>query len=63
MARYTPYKVAQQEVPREMIRCDKITNWVFLSLNAIPPVLCGAGYIGYHIANSNGKEDLAKILL
>ena len=57
MARYTPYKVTQQEVPREMIRCDKITNWVFLSLNSVPPVLNGVGYIGYHIANLNGKED------
>ena len=45
MARAAPFKIAQTEVPKSIRICDKITNWVFLSLNAIPPILYGVGYI------------------
>ena len=64
IARHTPYKVAKQEVPREMVKCDKITNWVFLTLNSIPPILFGVSNIGYYIAESNGNSntELAEIL-
>ena len=61
MARQTPYKVAKQEVPREIVRCDNITNWVFLSFNAISPLLYGVGFIVYYAASSAGNEELANI--
>ena len=46
-----------------MIRCDKITNWVFLILNAIPPILSGLGYIGYYSAGANGNMEMSDIFL
>ena len=51
MARKAPFKLAQTEVPRRILICNQITNWVFLSLNAIPPILFGVGLIGYHEAD------------
>ena len=48
MARQLPFKLAKREVPRNIVICDKITNWVFLSLNAIPPILYGIGEIVYY---------------
>ena len=46
ISRQTPFKLANKQVPRRMIICDKITNWVFLSLNCIPPVVTGVAAIG-----------------
>ena len=47
ISRQTPFKLANKKVPRRMIICDKITNWVFLSFNCIPPVLAGVAAIGF----------------
>ena len=46
MACEAPFKLAQTEVPRRILICNKITNWIFLSLNAIPPILFGVLFIG-----------------
>ena len=51
MACEAPFKLAQKEVPRRILICNKITNWIFFSLNAIPPVLWGVGAIGYYEAD------------
>ena len=63
MSRQTPFKAAKQEMPRGMIRCYKVTNWVFLILNAIPPILSGVGYIGYYSAGTNGNMEMSNIFL
>ena len=51
MACEAPFKLSQTEVPRLILICNKITNWVVLSLNAIPPILYAVGYIGYFEAD------------
>ena len=53
MARQTPFKLAKREVPKNIVICDQITNWVFLILNSIPPVLYGVGSISYFEAYEN----------
>ena len=58
MARQVPFKLANREVLKNIVICDKITNWVFFSLNFIPPILYGVGVIGYYEAVSNGNEKL-----
>ena len=59
MSRLKPYKIAKQEVPKRIIRCDKITNWVFLSINAIPPILYGVSEFGREAAGSNDQLELS----
>jgi hypothetical protein len=63
MSRQSSYKIAKQEVPQRILKHDRITNWVFLTLNTLPPILLGVGYIGYHIANTNNHADFGKKLL
>ena len=46
MACKAPFKLAQTEVPRRIFICNKITNLVFLTLNAIPLILYVVGEIG-----------------
>ena len=58
MARQVPFKLAKREVPRNVVLCDQITNWVFLSLNAIPPIIFGVTYIGLYEAYRNGNIQL-----
>ena len=41
IARQVPFKLAKREVPRNVLICDRITNWVFLTLNSIPPIVFG----------------------
>jgi hypothetical protein len=53
MAIQAPFKLAQTEVPRRTVVCNKIANWVFLGLNAIPPILYGVGYISYYETTSS----------
>ena len=53
-------KLVNIKVPRFIVICDNITNWIFLSLNSIPPILYGVGAIGYYQARSNGNTELAK---
>ena len=48
MSRQAPHKLSQKEVPRGIVVCDEIINWVFLSLNALPPVLYFVGVIGFY---------------
>ena len=48
MSSQTPFKLAKREVPKSIERCDQITNCVFLSLNCIPPILFGIGYVVYY---------------
>ena len=50
MSRQTTFKIAKQEVPKGIVRCDKITNWVFLSIIAIPPILYGVSEFGREAA-------------
>jgi hypothetical protein len=52
MSRQAPYKLSQKEVPKSIVECDKITNWVLLSLNVIPPILFFAGYVGPYFASN-----------
>ena len=59
MSRQTPYKIAKQEVPTGIVRRDKITNWIFLSTNAIPPILFGVSECGRFTAGSNGHMKLS----
>ena len=59
MSRQTPYKIAKQEVPTGIVRCDRITNWVFLSINAIPPILYGVSEFGREAAGSNDQLELS----
>ena len=63
MSRQSSYKIAKQEVPQRILKHDQITNWVFLTLNTLPPILNGVGYIGYDIINLNNHADLGKKLL
>ena len=49
ISRQTPFKLANKEVPRRMIICDKITNWVFLFLNCITPIFTAVAAIGIEI--------------
>ena len=41
-----PYKLEKKEVPKKIIRCENITDKIFLSLNFIAPMLFGIGLIG-----------------
>ena len=50
MSRQLPFKLARREVPRNVFICDKITNWILLSFNSIPPILYGVGAIGKYSA-------------
>ena len=59
MSRQLPLKLAGAKVPRFVIICDQITNWIFLSLNSIPPIFFGVAAIGVLQASSNGKMKLA----
>ncbi len=63
MSRQSSYKIAKQEVPQRILKHDRITNWVFLTLNTLPPILYGVVFIGYNIVNSNNHADLSKKLL
>jgi hypothetical protein len=63
MSRQSSYKIAKQEVPQRILKHDRITNWVFLTLNTLPSILYGVGFIGFHIANSNNYADSGKKLL
>ena len=45
VSRQMPFKLANEEVPKKMIKCQKITNWIFLTLNCIAPMLFGIGAI------------------
>ena len=58
MACEAPFKLAQTEVTRRILICNKITNWVILSLNAIPSILYGVGCICGFKALSNGNITL-----
>ena len=46
MSRQLPLKLVNIKVPRFIVICDNITNWIFLSLNSIPPILTGVAGIG-----------------
>ena len=59
MSRQLPLKLVNIKVPRIIVICDNITNWIFLSLNSIPPILYGVGVIGLFQALSNGNTELA----
>ena len=48
LSRQAPHKLAQKEVPRSTVLCDKIINCFFLSLNVLPPILLGVGFIGFY---------------
>ena len=50
MARQTPFKLDNKEVPKSIVKSDKIINWVFLCLNSVPPTFYGAGIIGFFVA-------------
>ena len=58
MARVFPFKLSKREVPRGIVICNKITNWIFFSFNAIPPIIFGIGEIGVNEARSNGNMKL-----
>ena len=58
MARQVPFKLTKREVTRNIVICDKITNWVFLSLNSIPTILFFVGEIFYHESIANGNKKL-----
>ena len=60
MSRQLPLKLVNIKVPRFIVICDNITNWIFLSLNSIPPILYGVGFIGYFQADSNGNTEVVK---
>ena len=45
MSRQSSYKISKQEVPQRLLKHDRIINWVFLTLNTLPPILYGVGYI------------------
>ena len=62
MSRQSPYKIAKKEVPQRILKHDQITNWVFLTLNTLPPILYEVGFTGYLIANSNNHADLSNKL-
>ena len=47
MSRQLPCKLAKVEVPKRIVLCDKITNWIFLTLNAIPPIVYGVSSVGF----------------
>ena len=47
ISRQTEYKLANKKVPRKIIMCDKVTNWIFLILNGIAPILNGFGWVSY----------------
>ena len=47
MSRQLPCKLAKVEVPKRIVWCDKITNWIFLTLNAIAPIVYGVSSICY----------------
>ena len=47
IAQQTPFKFANEKVPRRIVICDKITNWVFLAFNSITPILFGVGMVAY----------------
>ena len=55
MARQVPFKLANREVPKNIVICDKITNWVFFSLNFIPTILYGIGGVASYPAAANGN--------
>ena len=44
ISRQAPFKLIHTEVPRRIVVCDQITNWVFLSLNSITAVLYAITY-------------------
>ena len=46
MSRQLPCKLAKVEVPKRIVLCDKITNWIFLTLNIIPPIIFGVSGVG-----------------
>ena len=58
MSRQQPYKLWNREVPRRIVLCDKITNWIFLSLNAIPPIVFGLSEIGFEKSTKNKNWTL-----
>ena len=58
MARQVPFKLAKREVPRNVVLCDQLTNWVFLTLNAIPPTIYGVTFIYLCEALENGNMEL-----
>ena len=59
MARQTPFKLAQRLVPINIFICYQITNWVLISLNSIPCILCGVGEIVYYSNLAHRNAQLA----
>ena len=57
MACEAPFKLSQTEVPKRILICNKITNRVFLSLNATLPILYGVGFIGELKADQKIAHD------
>jgi hypothetical protein len=53
MSRQTPYKLTKKQVPRSLVVCDKVTNWVFFSLNCLAPTRIWIGYVVYYTAKQN----------
>ena len=47
IAQQTPFKLANEEVPRRIVISEKISNWVLLALNSITPILYGVGVFGW----------------
>ena len=46
MSRQLPCKLAKLKVPRSIVWCDRITNLILISLNAIAPIAYGYSAIG-----------------
>ena len=59
MSRQLPCKLAKVEVPKRIVLCDKITNWIFLTLNAIPPIVYGVSSVGEWKAFNHRNKKLS----
>ena len=57
LSRQIPFKQAGKEVPRRIAICDKITDWVFFTLNWIAPVLLATGLVIILVVSSKNPDD------
>ena len=59
MSRKIPYQLAKRDVPGRIVSCDRITNWFFLSLNIVIPLLYGISFSAYTNINVNTHQKMS----